>query len=189
MAWIIVGSLFALVLVVAIVFVVRSKRRNRRGLCAHCGGGLDSTHTFRVMGELLCRSCAEDSEDWFRLLAFLYGIIGAPGVLITGIVSVSLLSDGEVAGWVKIVAAVFWLAGILNLVFEALRASLRPSRLSIACASMWMLALIILMVVALRSGESRRYMWAFFAAAAFSTGLQAVRFRKEALRLSKELET
>jgi len=189
MAWIIMGSLFALALVVAIVFVVRSKRRNRRGLCAHCGGSLDTSRSFTLGTDVICRSCAEDCEDHYRLLALLHGIIGVPVVLIASVFLASLLLDREAAGWVKIVAATFWVAGILNLAIEALRASLRPSRLSMSCATVWLLALIMLTVLALKGGESSKALRPLcMIGAGFPMGVQAIVFRKRALWLSKELE-
>jgi len=127
--------------------------------------------------------------DRYSLAAWVFGAIMAMSILIGGGFSVSLLLDGKVAGWLKIVAVAYWLAGIAFLVLQASSASLRPSRLCMACASVWLLALIILQLVWLKGGESSLSVGHLCrTGAAFPMVLLAILWQKKALRLSKELE-
>jgi len=189
MAGVVIGSFLALMLGIGVVLVVRSRERNRAGLCAHCGGSLGPNRTFTVDREILCRSCAENAVDRYSLAAWVFGAIMAMSILIGGGFSVSLLLDGRAAGWLRIVVVAYWLSGILTLVLVALSASLRPSRLSLVCASVWMLAFTILQLVWLKGGESSMSVGHLCrTGAAFPMVLVAILWQKKALRLSKELE-
>jgi len=195
MAWVVIGSLCALPLIAVAFHVVRSRKRKRAGLCPHCGDALNLSRTFTVEKDVLCRSCAEDTEDRHRLFAVLCGILSAVFCFSTCVISVALFSAGVLVGWQTIAMVIGCLALFVMLVHEASRASeqtRRVSRFSLACLSLAVLAFIILTVVPPRGGKSGGLLGNAIigcAATGFTFAVQAVRFRNEAFRLSEELKT
>jgi len=195
MAWVVIGSLYALMLIAIAFLLVRSRKRKRAVLCAHCGGILDPSHTFTAQSAAICRSCAEASRRRQELDAGLAGAMAVLFSLAGCAFSIESLSAGILAGWEVIAALVWLMAFLLNLLREALSPSKRTARsfrLSVGCLALpWLVFVVWKNVLWMSGGGGLPWGSAMINTVNMGAlfGMLAAQSRREAVRLSEELKT